>query len=79
MSPLSESPLGQPLALGSDQDRGLAMRLSFSTNDPVIPSLQRKQGDGIIQLKGKKKGMSGLSVTAIWKAVTIRDVKFRDC
>ncbi len=54
VSPLSESPLGQPLAPGSDQDRGLAMRLSFSTNDPVIPSPQRKQGDGIIQLKGKK-------------------------
>jgi hypothetical protein len=29
VSPLSESPLGQPLVPGSDHYRGLTMRLSF--------------------------------------------------
>jgi hypothetical protein len=54
VSLLSESPLGQPLVPGSDQDRGTDYEAVLSTNDPDIPSLQGKQGDGIIWLKGKK-------------------------
>jgi hypothetical protein len=46
VSPLSESPLGQPLVPGSDLDRGPDHGAEFSTNDPVIPSLQLKQGAG---------------------------------
>jgi hypothetical protein len=49
VSHLSESPLGQPLVPGSDLDRGLTLGLS----DPAILSLQRKQGDGVIRVKGK--------------------------
>jgi hypothetical protein len=67
VSPLSESPLGQPLVPRSDQERGLTMGLSFL---PMIPSSRapRKQGKRVIQLKGKKKeGMSGLSIIANWK------------
>jgi hypothetical protein len=63
VSPLSESPLGQPLVPRDDKDRELIVGLKlFLTNNPVILSFQRKRGDTVIRLReGKREGMRGLS------------------
>ncbi len=51
VSPLSESPLGQPLVPGNDKGRELVVGLKlFLTDNPIIKSFWRKHDDKVIQL-----------------------------
>jgi hypothetical protein len=55
LSPLSQSPLEQPLVPRNDKCRELVVGLKiFLTDNPVIPSFRRKQGDKIIRWREEK-------------------------